>query len=227
MRMLRFMQNMWINLWGRTRKIKVDSTAIIGRRTEFQGGNHVGRDSLVGGRIGYGTYISDSCRIIGKVGAYCSIGNCVRIIQGFHPVTEMVSTHPAFFSTRCQSGFTYTDRDSFDECRYAEDKDAVVIGNDVWIGDGALIFAGVHVGDGAIVASGAVVTKDVAPYSVVGGVPARVIKYRFSDEEIEMLLRFKWWDKPEKWIEQNHELFLSISKLSDYIHKEALAQSIK
>ncbi|MBE5883522.1 MAG: CatB-related O-acetyltransferase [Lachnospiraceae bacterium] len=73
-------------------------------------------------------------------------------------------------------------------------KDTVVIGNDVWIGTGAQILLGVKIGDGAIVAAGSVVTKDVPPYTVVGGVPAKVIKRRFSDEVIEALLELKWWE---------------------------------
>jgi hypothetical protein len=67
------------------------------------------------------------------------------------------------------------------------------IGNDVWIGDRAFIMAGVRIGDGAVVAAGAVVTKDVPPYAVVGGVPARIIKYRFDQPTVDKLLELKWW----------------------------------
>lgn len=70
----------------------------------------------------------------------------------------------------------------------------VVIGNDVWIGIRCIIMDGVSIGDGAVVAAGSVVTKDVAPYAIVGGVPAKVIRFRFNDSVIEKLLQLKWWD---------------------------------
>ena len=76
----------------------------------------------------------------------------------------------------------------------------IVIGNDVWIGYEAVVLAGVTIGDGAIVAARAVVTKDVPPYTIVGGVPARPIRRRFSDSEIDQLLELKWWDWPEEKI---------------------------
>lgn len=76
----------------------------------------------------------------------------------------------------------------------------IVIGNDVWIGYDAVVLAGVTVGDGAIIAARAVVTKDVPPYTIVGGVPARPIRRRFSDSEIDQLLELKWWDWPEEKI---------------------------
>ena len=79
----------------------------------------------------------------------------------------------------------------------------IVIGNDVWIGYEAVVLAGVTIGDGAIVAARAVVTKDVPPYTIVGGVPARPIRRRFSDSEIDQLLELKWWDWPEEKIAAN------------------------
>lgn len=75
-----------------------------------------------------------------------------------------------------------------------------------------MILDGVTIGDGAIVAAGAVVTKDVPPYAIVGGVPARIIRYRFLPEQIDFLLRFRWWDKPEEWINANWELLSDIDK---------------
>jgi chloramphenicol O-acetyltransferase type B len=82
-------------------------------------------------------------------------------------------------------------------------KGDTVIGNDVWIGTEAMIMAGVHVGDGAVIAARAVVTRDVAPYTIVGGNPAKLIKQRFSDEDIATLLQVKWWDWSEDRIREN------------------------
>ena len=89
------------------------------------------------------------------------------------------------------------------------DNEPVVIGNDVWIGANAIILPGVRIGDGAIIAAGAVVTKDVIPCSVVGGVPARFIRYRYEKEIIDGLMRIKWWNWPHEKIMNNIELFYS------------------
>lgn len=97
----------------------------------------------------------------------------------------------------------------------------VKIGNDVWIGYRAIIPVNVTVGDGAVIAAGAVVTKDVPPYAVVGGVPAKVIKYRFSQDVIEKLLDLRYWDRPDEEIKKNINLFqkedLSIEDLNNWI----------
>ena len=87
----------------------------------------------------------------------------------------------------------------------------------MWLGYGTKILEGVTVGDGAVVAAGAVVTKDVPPYAIVGGVPAKVIKYRFSEEDIEYLLKLRWWDKAEEWIKVHAEYFENIELLKEKV----------
>ena len=86
-------------------------------------------------------------------------------------------------------------------------KEECVIGNDVWIGSGVTINRKVHIGNGAILASGAVVTKDVPDYAIVGGVPAKIIKYRFPQETIQRLLKIAWWDWREDILKENRHLF--------------------
>jgi acetyltransferase-like isoleucine patch superfamily enzyme len=85
----------------------------------------------------------------------------------------------------------------------------IEIGNDVWIGEGAVIMAGVKISDGAIIGCSAVVTKDVEPYTIVGGVPAKLIRYRFKEQQIEQLLKIKWWEWSDEKVRENAHLLLS------------------
>ena len=91
-----------------------------------------------------------------------------------------------------------------------DQKTAVYIGNDVWIGSDVTILSGVKIGNGAIIAAGAVVTKDVAPYTVVGGIPAKPIKKRFSDEQIAFLEAFEWWNQTPDWLKAHCEIMQNI-----------------
>jgi acetyltransferase-like isoleucine patch superfamily enzyme len=134
-----------------------------------------------------------------KVGRFCSIGNETIIGTWSHP-TDLVSTYPGFYS-----GNQHTINVRRDET--VKEINPVIIGNDVWIGHRAIIVGGVTVGDGAIIASGAVVTKDVEPYAIVGGVPARVLKKRFSQTTIDRLLQLKWWDATEDTLRKHADLF--------------------
>ena len=107
-------------------------------------------------------------------------------------------------------GTTFVDQKYFEE----EEK-TVHIGNDVWIGSNVIVVDGVTIGDGAIIAAGAVVTKDVPPYAIFGGIPAKLIRYRFDEQKIDFMLKFKWWDKEEKWLRKNVKDFHNIDK---FIH---------
>jgi acetyltransferase-like isoleucine patch superfamily enzyme len=123
---------------------------------------------------------------------------------GIHPSRDFVSTHPIFFSTKKQVGITFADKDYFQE------EKGIKIGNDVWIGANVIILDGVTIGDGAIIGAGAVVTKDVPPYSIYGGVPAKLIRYRFEQKTIDFLVKFKWWNKDEEWLKTNFQDFHNI-----------------
>ena len=139
-----------------------------------------------------------------KIGKFCSIGPNVKIGFGAHP-THIVSTHPCFYSNN-KPFDTFADDEYFNEYSFIE------IGNDVWIGSDVKIIGNLTVGDGSIIAAGAVVTKNVEPYSIVGGVSAKHIKYRFEPSVIQSLLNTKWWDMDIDWIKTNFRSFLSINE---------------
>ena len=176
---------------------------------------HIGENSRVYSTcIGYGSGISrDSIMDSVLIGKYTTLGPDIKVITGQHPTSKIVSTHPAFYSARGQMGFTYVDKTVFNETRFAKNQYKVVIGNDVWIGSYTRIMEGVTIGDGAVVAAGAIVTKDVPPYAIVGGVPARIIKYRFNEETIQKLLKLKWWEKDKAWIMIHADDFDDVEKL--------------
>ncbi len=121
------------------------------------------------------------------IGKFCMIASDVTfIMNGANHLTDAISTYPfAIFGNGWENAM---------EGKTYPSKSDTIIGNDVWIGHKVTIMPGVNVGDGAIIATGAVVTKDVAPYSIVGGNPAKELKKRFPDEEISRLLEIKWWD---------------------------------
>lgn len=159
------------------------------------------RAVVIDSTIGRHTYVGAGSSVAHTViGRFCSIGPGCRFGMGIHPSREFVSTHPIFYSTERHTGTTFADRSYFEE--HVETR----IGNDVWVGGNAVIKDGVTVGDGAIVAAGAVATRDVAPYAVVGGVPAEVIRMRFDDATIAALLEARWWDRDDEWLRSHmHE----------------------
>lgn len=179
--------------------------------SSFEGRNAVGkRSSVLDCSLGYASYVaSGSFLRRTKVGKYCCIGKNVRIIDVTHPSRDFVSVHPLFFADETVVGKSYVKGPKFEEIiRLADDPEySVRIGNDVWIGDGAMILGGHVIGDGAIIAAGAVVTKDVEPYRIVAGVPAKPVRQRFSGEEIQFLEEFRWWDRDEEWIRNHAEAF--------------------
>lgn len=138
-----------------------------------------------------------------EIGAFCSIAKNVTITGMNHP-TSYITTNPfIYYKSR---GIVSEDRlDLIDK----EKNKKVIIGNDVWIGENVTILPSVKIGNGAIISAGSIVTKDVPDYAVVGGVPAKVIKYRFNKEEIKILNDIKWWEWSNEKIKQNINYFTS------------------
>ncbi|MBN0989584.1 CatB-related O-acetyltransferase [Amphritea sp. RP18W] len=148
--------------------------------------------SLYNVRLGDYSYVSYNTVLINShVGKYCSIGPGCRIGLGKHPL-NYVSTHPAFFSK--SSTILQPALCNENESPQFEEFENIQIGNDVWIGASVIIVDGITIGDGAVIGAGSVVTKNVADYDVVAGVPAKRIKRRFSEDTIAKIKETEWWD---------------------------------
>lgn len=192
--------------WG---KIKIYHTSRLSKHCRFEGSNKIGRNTYFHGSMGYGSYISHDCCIVANIGRFTSIAPHVRSSNGVHPYTyPYASTSPMFYSTQKQSGTTFANKMLFQET-----VQMAMIGSDCWIGENVFFAGGLSIGDGAVVLAGAVVTKDVPPFAIVGGVPAKVLKYRYEEEDIKFLMEHKWWDRDFMWLKQNWEVLTDINKL--------------
>lgn len=150
-------------------------------------------------KIGDNTYISSDTTIDSNVtiGKYCSIAKNVFIAPGVHNY-NYVTTHPILFNPYWRKKLNIKENTKYD-VSIGKENETTTIGNDVWIALNVIIMRGVNIGDGAIIAAGAIVTKDVEPYSIVAGNPAKHIKYRFDKENIEKIMKAnkKWWNLSE------------------------------
>jgi acetyltransferase-like isoleucine patch superfamily enzyme len=134
-----------------------------------------------------------------KVGSFCSIGGDVTIFLGGNHRVDWITTYPFSVFRECAKGIP----------GHPHSKGDVVIGNDVWIGSGATVLSGLSIGDGAVIGACAVVTKNVPDYAIVGGNPGRVLKMRFSQKEIEILQKLRWWEWPDETIDRAMPILLS------------------
>lgn len=210
--MKRILKLLYFRLKLYPKKVTIHAGCNIAIHSKFEGNNVIGKNTTFNGNLGLFSYIADNACISGNIGRYCSIASEVKVLIGIHPLSDFVSTSPVFYSLLKQSNVTFVSEQYFKEFVYADEsnKYAIVVGNDVWIGARAILISGIKIGDGAVILANATVTKDVPPYSIVGGVPAKIIKNRFDNETIEFLLKFKWWDKSEKWLAQHSSSFRNI-----------------
>ena len=165
--------------------------------------------------IGDHTYLQQNAAVMNaEIGKFCSIAGGAFVGLPQHAL-DNVSSHPAFYLRNTPLAKTYATSDLFQVSR------RTFLGHDVWVGQNALIMGGVRVGTGAVIGCAAVVTKDVPDYAIVVGSPARVIRFRFSEETIRRLLATKWWDRSEEWRERNVDVFKDPGQLFQQLASEA------
>lgn len=185
------------------------------KKSKFTPYTHIlSRAKLNNVTIGKYSRIGAGCQVTNAtIGNFTAIGKETVITVGQHP-TNYLTSHSIFYK---KGNWGWHD-DWIAPIDFQSDK-KVTIGNDVWIGRQCIILDGVTIGDGAIVATGAVVTKDVPPFAIVGGVPAKVIKYKFSQEIIDRLEEIQWWNLPDEKITEVINLFHIKNPTLDDINK--------
>lgn len=181
------MKKYWFKFWKKVQgsdcsKSLVHKTSKIEPGTEF-----------ISSKIDRYSFVGHRCLMVNvHIGSFVSIADDVKIGGGMHPV-DWGSTSPVFYSGRDSVNKKFSEYDR-------EEVKTTEIGSDVWIGQGVHIKQGVRVGHGSVIGMGSVVTKNIEPYSIVGGVPAKILKYRFDEEIIQLALKSKWWEKSDKEI---------------------------
>lgn len=186
------------------KKLRLGHNTNLSPHCVFENDCYIGQGTAFCGTMGRGSYIGANSSINADIGRFCSIASNVRTVGGRHPYTApFVSTSPAFYSPHTYFGLTFSSEQRFKEHRYVNGSRHVVIENDCWIGDGVSLIEGTTIHNGAVVLANAVVTKDVPPFAIVGGIPATILKYRFDKEKIDFLLSFKWWEKDNDWLRKH------------------------
>lgn len=198
--MLKYLLGLLLNLFNPAVSLfaKIDNRSRVSRKAKVYG-----RVQVSNSTIGDYSYVGRNSRVIhADVGKFCSIAGGTNVGMGTHTL-DKISTCPIFTEARNATKHSWVDVSTENPFR------RVTVGNDVWIGVRVMIMGGVTIGDGAVIGAGSIVTKDVPPYAVVVGVPAKIIRYRFSEEQIKKLLKNPWWNRTEEELKEQISLFQS------------------
>lgn len=189
------------------KKVSIGKDVFINWNSKIRSGTVIGDYTRIGGPI----VIKEKGKVI--IGKYCAIGWDVKIISANH-----LTTH-ANMQFKLQEEFGFSS--------LVENRGPIKIGNNVWIGDNVTILPGVKIGDGAVIGACSVVTKDVQPFSIVAGVPARVIRKRFDDAIIKKLLELKWWNWSKEKIKKNRLFFETDLTTISVIEFESIIRNLQ
>jgi acetyltransferase-like isoleucine patch superfamily enzyme len=166
------------------------------------------RVTLLSTQVSDRSYIGNNASIAhAKIGKYCSLASDLIVGAGTHPTEHFVSTHPIFYLRRPGFDWEFVRED------LAAEFAPTVVGNDVWIGAKGTVIDGVRIGNGAVIGAGAVVVKDADPYGIYVGIPAKLVRYRFSADERAFLEQLRWWDRDDVWLRENAAAFRDIKAL--------------
>lgn len=196
-------------------KIILKGKVYFNKKTKFEDNIVINKNSYIyDSYIARGTYLGKNCEMsFSKIGRFCSIGNNVHVINGNHPTHKWMTTHPAFFSIKKQSGFSFVSTEKWKPNKKLVENYDCIIGNDVWIGNRVTILPGVKIANGSIIGAGSVVTKSTEPYAIYVGVPAKKIKERFNKGEILELEKIEWWNYDMQILKQNAIFFQDIKNI--------------